>query len=63
MFTNAFLNVFTSIITLPILDLNEFAATLIGQAMKGFAKETFENADIARIGREELAEHEVKPEK
>jgi hypothetical protein len=57
-FINAFQNVATSFISLPIIYLNEVVATLLSQVTKGFEKETLENADIARIGREELAEQE-----
>jgi hypothetical protein len=38
--------------------LNEIVATLLNQATKGVQKETLENADIARIGQEELTERE-----
>ncbi|KAM0249549.1 hypothetical protein ACHAQJ_008977 [Trichoderma viride] len=63
MLINVFQNVVTSIISLPIVYLNEIVATLLKQATKGFEKEMLENADIARIGREELAKHEEKSEK
>lgn len=63
MFINAFQYVATSIISLPIVYLNEVVATLLNQATKGFEKETLENADIARIGNAELAQREEKAEK
>ncbi|KAL6908757.1 hypothetical protein GGI43DRAFT_393557 [Trichoderma evansii] len=63
MFISAFQYVATSIISLPIVYLNEVVATLLSQATKGFEKETLENADIARIGNAELAENEEKVEK
>ncbi|KAL7784590.1 hypothetical protein V8C37DRAFT_395559 [Trichoderma ceciliae] len=63
MFINAFQNIATSLISLPIVYLNEIVATLLNQATKGFEKETLENDDIFRIGRQELAEHEEKSKK
>ncbi|KAM0451104.1 hypothetical protein ACHAPV_010177 [Trichoderma viride] len=58
MIINAFQNIATSFISLPIVYLNQVVATLLNQATKGFEKETLENADIARIGQEELTEQE-----
>lgn len=58
MFINAFQNIATTFISLPIIYLDEVVAALLNQATKGFEKETLENADIARIGKEELVERE-----
>lgn len=58
MIINAFQNIATSFISLPIVYLNQVVATLLNQATKGFEKETLENADIVRIGQEELTEQE-----
>ncbi|KAL7927942.1 hypothetical protein ACQKWADRAFT_17902 [Trichoderma austrokoningii] len=58
MVLNAFQNIATSFISLPIVYLNQVVATLLSQATKGFEKETLENPDIARIGQEELTEKE-----
>ncbi|KAK1250085.1 hypothetical protein MKX08_010088 [Trichoderma sp. CBMAI-0020] len=58
MLINAIQNIATSFISLPIVYLNEVVATLLNQATKGIEKETLENADIARIGQEELTERE-----
>ncbi|KAL7901089.1 hypothetical protein HDV64DRAFT_275901 [Trichoderma sp. TUCIM 5745] len=55
---NAFQDVATSFISLPIVYLNQVVATLLNQATKGFEKETLENADVARIGQRELVEQE-----
>lgn len=51
MFINAFQNVATSLISLPVVYLNQVVATLLDQATQGFEKETLENEDIMRIGR------------
>ncbi|GFP52293.1 hypothetical protein TASIC1_0001044500 [Trichoderma asperellum] len=58
MFINAFQNIATAFISLPIVYLDEVVATLLNQATKGFEKETLENSDIERIGKEELIEQE-----
>lgn len=60
MFFNTVQNIATSLISVsvPIVYLNQVVSTLLSQATKGFEKETLENADIRRIGQEELTEKE-----
>ncbi|KAH0499066.1 hypothetical protein TgHK011_006283 [Trichoderma gracile] len=47
---NAFQNVVSSVISVPVVYLHDVAATLLAQALDGIEKETLECADIARIG-------------
>ncbi|EGR50691.1 uncharacterized protein TRIREDRAFT_105003 [Trichoderma reesei QM6a] len=47
---NAFQNVLSSVIRIPVVYLHDVAATLLAQALEGIEKETLECADIDRIG-------------
>ena len=39
---------------LPKVDVGEVSAAMIHEVMHGFEKETFENADLVRIGQQAL---------
>ncbi|KAF4977819.1 hypothetical protein FZEAL_5726 [Fusarium zealandicum] len=47
-----------SVISLPFVQVEEIAATLLNQATEGFEKETFLNEDLIRIGRKVLETQE-----
>ncbi|KFY40151.1 hypothetical protein V494_03624 [Pseudogymnoascus sp. VKM F-4513 (FW-928)] len=57
--TRAVGSVGRAIISLPILDVGEIAATLLQQAINGIEKETLLNDDLVRIGQKVLAAEKV----
>ncbi|KAK5990105.1 hypothetical protein PT974_08369 [Cladobotryum mycophilum] len=46
--------VFTTLIGVPLIELDQISATLIKQATKGIEKETLVNEDLVKIGQEVL---------
>ena len=42
------------VMSLPIVDVGEISAAMIHEVMHGFEKDSLENADLVRIGREAL---------
>lgn len=50
----------SAIISLPVLDVSEVAATLLEQAINGIEKETLLNDDLVRIGQKVLAAGKVE---
>jgi hypothetical protein len=47
-----------TLIGLPLIEVNEIAATLLDQAVNGVEKETLLNEDLVRIGQKALAEQQ-----
>jgi hypothetical protein len=48
-----------AIISLPILDVGEIAATLLQQAVNGIEKDTLLHEDLVRIGQKALAAENI----
>ncbi len=42
------------VMSVPIIDVEEFSAAMLHEIMHGFEKEPLENDDLVRIGRQAL---------